>query len=63
MQIDVMRHDHSANDSHSLLQLHRSTASTVRYKHPLQQLPLVWIYQHVLQKVERNRSGFHQHLC
>lgn len=64
VQIDVMRHDDSAYDSHGLLQLHRPTASTVWYKHPLQQLPLVWLYQHVLQNVKRqNRSGCHQHLC
>lgn len=50
MQVDVVRHDDSAYDSHSLLQLQGATAVTVWYEHPFQQLPLVWLYHYILQQ-------------
>lgn len=45
-----MRHDDSTHNSHRLFQLNRPAAFTVRYKHPLQQLPLVWLHKHILQR-------------
>lgn len=48
VQVDVVGHDDGSDDPHRLLQLHRPTVGTVRYKHPLQQLRLVWLYQHIL---------------
>lgn len=49
VQVDIVGHYDSPYDAHSLLQLHRTTAFTVRHKHPLEQLPLVRTHHHILQ--------------
>lgn len=59
VQVDVVGHDDSADYSHRLFQLHRPTACTVRNKHPLQQLPLVWLHKDILDKQQgKNMSTF-----
>lgn len=57
VQIDVVGHDDGAHDSYGLFQLGWAAAGTVRQEHPLQQLPLVWLRQHILkQNKSKNTS-------
>lgn len=48
MQVNIVRHDDSTDDSDRLEKLGRSTALTVREKQPLHYLFLVWSNHDVL---------------
>lgn len=48
MEVDVVRHDDSSDDTHGLNQLDRPAVLAIRDKHPLQQFRLVRSHRHVL---------------